>query len=233
MPRLLIAAFLIASQLAAPLAVAGQRSTDVNAVVTANAPLLLKPDSVTPLRVASPGTVLRVLAEEGEWIQVAFRDPQFGDRIGYVNRAHVRIEAPALRPMDLSLPADVPTPPTFNTPAPPTAQPIAQAAAAEAQRTVPQRTRLHPGLKWTGIAFLIWGGITMATGFAYAEDVCYSDFYSDEESCGAFKTGWIGGGAVITAVGGVLLGAANNKRQPVVSNTISIGPQRVQWRVRF
>jgi hypothetical protein len=73
-------------------------------VVTDAAPIYVQPDSNrTPLRVAAVNTVLRVRSEEGPWLQVEFRDPQFGVRVGYVETRRVRIKDPALEPMNLSV----------------------------------------------------------------------------------------------------------------------------------
>ena len=74
------------------------------AVVTTAAPIYVVPDANrVPLRVAAVNTVLRVRSEEGPWLQVEFQDPQFGRRVGYVETQRVRVNNPALEPMNLSL----------------------------------------------------------------------------------------------------------------------------------
>ena len=80
------------------------------ASVTTQAPIYLRPGAETPLRVASVGTLLKVLKEEGEWIEVEFNDPQFGRRVGWVQAKLVRIARPDLQPMDLSVTSPSPTP---------------------------------------------------------------------------------------------------------------------------
>jgi hypothetical protein len=77
---------------------------DRTAVVTDAAPIYVLPDANrTPLRVAAVNTVLRVRSEEGPWLQVEFKDPQFGVRVGYVEARRVRVKDPRLEPMNLSL----------------------------------------------------------------------------------------------------------------------------------
>lgn len=73
------------------------------ATVTEPAPIFIQPNAQTPLRVAKAGTLLKVLQEEGDWIEVEFQDPQYGRRVGWVERKLVRIERPELEPMDLSV----------------------------------------------------------------------------------------------------------------------------------
>jgi opacity protein-like surface antigen len=92
------------------------QSSGPSATATANAPVYIAPDaSRTPLRTASVGTVFTVVAEEGDWTKVQFKDPQWGVRVGYVETRLLRISRPELAPMDLSVtspaspPATVPT----------------------------------------------------------------------------------------------------------------------------
>ena len=62
------------------------------ATVTANAPIFIGPEvSQTPLRIAAPGTVLNVLQRQADWIQVEFKDSQWGRRVGWVRRSLVTI----------------------------------------------------------------------------------------------------------------------------------------------
>ena len=74
-----------------------------SATATSVAPIYLQPGAQTPLRVARAGTVFKVLQEEGEWVEVEFNDPQFGRRVGWVEKKLLRIARPELEPMDLSV----------------------------------------------------------------------------------------------------------------------------------
>ena len=47
-----------------------------------------------PLRVAREGSVLVLLEQLGDWCRVEFQDPEFGGRVGYVQRKFVRIGRP-------------------------------------------------------------------------------------------------------------------------------------------
>ena len=82
------------------------------AIVIADAPILIKPTAITPLRVAAIGTSLIAFEEEGGWLRVQFQDPQFGLRSGYIATQFVRIERAAQRPTDLSVRQQAPTPVT-------------------------------------------------------------------------------------------------------------------------
>ena len=59
--------------------------------------------NVSPMRVAALGTVLVVVAEQGDWLQIEFADPQKGRRTGWIRREHARLSNPDLVPMDLSI----------------------------------------------------------------------------------------------------------------------------------
>ena len=84
-----------------PAAAAAQTAT-----VLANAPIYVTPVATqSPLRVAAAGTTLQVLDDQGEWAKVAYNDPQWGRRIGWMQRGTIRIKDEALQPMDLSLPS--------------------------------------------------------------------------------------------------------------------------------
>lgn len=118
---------LIALALVITVAAGASAQESATAVAVANTPIYIAPDaSRTPLRVAAQGTVFTVVAEEGEWTRVQFKDPQWGVRVGYVATNTLRVRRPDLEPMDLSVtPADVApsTPPTRYSPPPP-AQPV-------------------------------------------------------------------------------------------------------------
>jgi len=80
--------------------------------VTTTAPIFIVPDSSRePLRVAAAGTILNVLKEEGDWVQVQFADPQWGPRTGWIASKSIRISRPDLQPMDLSI-RNEPDPPS-------------------------------------------------------------------------------------------------------------------------
>jgi hypothetical protein len=69
-----------------------------------DAPIYVGPEATpTPLRVAAIGTRLRVLAERGDWLQVEFGDPQYGRRVGWLQRQYVTLTPDRLTPMDLSV----------------------------------------------------------------------------------------------------------------------------------
>lgn len=91
----------LASVLLYPAPAAAQETT---AVVTAVAPIYLRPDAtMTPLRTAAVNTTLKVLEETGDWIRVEFQDPQFGRRVGYVQARNVRVSRAEQVPIDLSI----------------------------------------------------------------------------------------------------------------------------------
>ena len=66
------------------------------AAVIAAAPIYIAPDTKrTPLRTLPVGMVLTIVEETGGWLRVEFQDPQFGQRIGYVQAKHVQRTAAA------------------------------------------------------------------------------------------------------------------------------------------
>ena len=119
---------LILFALICPAAVSAQTTT---ATVTAQAPIYLRPGSEVPLRVAAAGTLLKVLKEEGEWVEVEFNDPQYGRRVGWVQMKLIRIARPELQPMDLSVKDAAPPRPAEVAPEPrqqPQDRPVVSAA---------------------------------------------------------------------------------------------------------
>jgi hypothetical protein len=67
------------------------------------APIFVTPrDNQTPLTVANPGAVLRIVSIEDEWYRVGFQDSQYGERIGFVSKKYAR--RTAMEPIDLSIP---------------------------------------------------------------------------------------------------------------------------------
>ncbi len=95
------------------------------ATATSVAPIYLQPGAQTPLRVAKAGTLFKVLQEDADWVEVEFNDPQFGRRVGWVEKKLLRISRPELEPMDLSVtPASAPPPPSARTEPPSAAEQI-------------------------------------------------------------------------------------------------------------
>ena len=155
MPCALLAAFVLL--LAMPPQI--QSAADAEqAIVTAAAPIFLLPDTArTPLRTVPVNTPLKIVADEGEWVQVEFRDPEFGRRVGYVQRQFVRLVKPAATPAPpqpaatainvAPMPAEavrpVPAPPT------PTIVPPAGEGLRTDMRTAPTEDRV-PGAKIIG-----------------------------------------------------------------------------------
>lgn len=97
-----------------------------DAVVTANAPIFVKPGATVPLRTAAVGTALRVVGREGEWVQVQFNDPRWGLRTGWVRAELLDVGEDERTPMDLSVatlepvaPSPVTPPSVRSHPAPP------------------------------------------------------------------------------------------------------------------
>jgi hypothetical protein len=91
---------LVLFALICPASLSAQSTT---ATVNAQAPIYLRPGAEVPLRVAAAGTLLKVLKEEGEWVEVEFNDPQYGRRVGWVQLKLIRVARPELQPMDLSV----------------------------------------------------------------------------------------------------------------------------------
>lgn len=161
------------------------------AVVTANAPIYIGPAvSPTPLRVAAPRTVLKVLQQQEEWVQVEFADPQWGPRIGWVQRALLTIRDPALEPMDLSVTEDAagqPRPDASRPPAPPS-------PSAETPRDVAGHSQARRGA---------WFSVGMGFGTLGCQDCLVRDnglsgglsvggTLGDRVLLGVGTTGWAG-----------------------------------------
>jgi opacity protein-like surface antigen len=65
---------------------------DTGLIVEA-APVFLLPDATrTPLRTLPPNTAVTVLEEKPDWIRIRFNDPQYGQRVGYVQRKFVQLK---------------------------------------------------------------------------------------------------------------------------------------------
>jgi hypothetical protein len=57
--------------------------------IRTNAPVYIYPDARrTALTVLKPGTRVRVMEEQGDWLRIDFQDPRLGMRTGYVLRAN-------------------------------------------------------------------------------------------------------------------------------------------------
>jgi hypothetical protein len=66
-------------------------SSDSGTIV-ASAPIYLRPDpKLEPLRVLAPGTSVKVLQENDEWIRIQFDDRVLGPRVGYVMRKYIQL----------------------------------------------------------------------------------------------------------------------------------------------
>ena len=74
-----------------------------DAVVTTEAPIYVRPDSAKPIRTAAVGTVLRIVSEDRDWVQVQFNDPQWGLRTGWVRATLLDMPRSETTPMDLSI----------------------------------------------------------------------------------------------------------------------------------
>jgi hypothetical protein len=92
-------AVLVAALLLGATAAADAQPLTGNGVILNPVPIYLTPDpSRVPLATLPAGAQVRVLAREGDWLRVVFRDPYLGGRTGYVLAANVRIEAAAAPP---------------------------------------------------------------------------------------------------------------------------------------
>src|SRR5437899_431776 len=84
--------------------------------VVVAAPIFLKPEaSLVPLRMAKEGSVLNVLESAGDWYCVEFNDPQFGRRIGYIQKKQVKVLPPdysQIPSVDVTVAKARPTPTT-------------------------------------------------------------------------------------------------------------------------
>jgi hypothetical protein len=118
------------------------QSPPARVVVNENAPIFVQPDtSVQPLRVAKAGSALNVIASDvnPNWYRVEFQDPQFGRRVGYVEKRFVTAIFP--ESVDLTIPeARPPVAPAFqDRPAAPAFQdrPAPQFSAPRAKLSTP------------------------------------------------------------------------------------------------
>jgi hypothetical protein len=114
-----------AACLLAGAAVAAQTAAKRTATVTADAPIYIEAAVLpVPLRVAPPGTVLRVLRRGADWVEVEWDDPQWGTRVGWVQRPLLEFSSDAPVPAAVPAPepataANAPPPPAPQIPPPP------------------------------------------------------------------------------------------------------------------
>ena len=167
--------------------------TAATASVSTQALIYLRPGMDVPLRVAAAGTILKVLREEGEWVEVEFNDPQYGRRVGWVQGQLIRISRPELQPMDLSV-GPKPAPVTSR------ARDVEPPAAVSPHVTAePARTRARG---WIDVNF----GFAVANEDAITAETVQSDGAGELETYRVdyrFPTGAafdFGGGVMVTPV---------------------------------
>lgn len=116
-------------------ALVAQGSGTVTVVTTA--PIVSQPgEGQPPLLLAKAGSVLGLVRVDGEWYRIEFRDPQVGNRVGYVHRRYVKENSPqALAPVDASV-ATAPSRPTTSNPVPMDAADVRPAAGDRDSRPV-------------------------------------------------------------------------------------------------
>lgn len=77
---------------APPGALTSSPHAQLTALTLTDTPVFVLPDERRrPLRVLAPHLSLRVREDRGEWLVVEFPDPQWGPRVGYVQRKHVQL----------------------------------------------------------------------------------------------------------------------------------------------
>ncbi len=98
-------------------AAAQAQPMSANGVITTAAPMYLAPDpSLAPITTLAVDSTVRIVARQGDWLLVVFRDRVLGDRAGYVLAANVRIE-PVAAPSIQNPPPPVTSPSTATAPA--------------------------------------------------------------------------------------------------------------------
>ena len=95
MPKVLAIVFVWTAVLVGAREGYSQATGRLTAITATSAPVFVLPDATrTPLRVLVPGTRLRVLREQGDWLRVEFEDPRWGRRVGYIERKNVDMSGP-------------------------------------------------------------------------------------------------------------------------------------------
>jgi hypothetical protein len=75
-----------------PPTVQAPRADSSDAIILEAGPVYVLPDARrVPLRTLEAGTPIRVLQQQGDWIQIQFPDRQWGPRIGWIQRRFVRL----------------------------------------------------------------------------------------------------------------------------------------------
>ena len=227
------------------LVVPGQASAQsaIRIVVSATAaPVFVKPDSsMAPLRVAKEGSVLNVIAEEGEWYRIEFQDPQFGRRVGYIEKRHVNVQAP---PAFQQEPVDVSVPTTALVPADAIQRERTPQAAFNKREPavalvlswlVPGLGQLYNGPTETkkGVAMMgAQAGFIALTWFGAYHNTCSTaDIYSFD-GCGVSPLTWIGlagaaGNTINSMYDGYTKAGALNRRHGLA---LSVKPEVVSGR---
>ena len=152
------------------------------ASVTTQAPIYLRPGMDVPLRVAAVGTLLKVLKEDGEWVEVEFNDPQWGRRVGWVQGKLIRIARPELQPMDLSVDGPKPAEPARR----PEASPAEQLPPSDAGSSLKPQVR---------------DGFWFTVGMGYGTAGCEDCFGRDSGLSGGLALGATLGDHVLLGVG--------------------------------
>jgi hypothetical protein len=109
----------------------------VQATVTTAAPIYVVPETGRqPLRVFAVGSTVKVLKEDGAWVQVEFSDSQLGPRVGWMEAKFIEVSRPLpiveARP---TAPGDVAVAQVPDAPVP--EQPKVTASARDAMRGAP------------------------------------------------------------------------------------------------
>jgi hypothetical protein len=190
------------------------------AVTQKVAPIYLRADAtMQPLRTATVGTTLKVLATAGEWVNVEFNDPQLGPRVGWVQRSLLQINDPTTTPMDLSVPRE-----------PQRIRDVGEREAADlGRRDEPIPVRLVDDDDTPGRGMMITGTVLLAVGIGLvALEAAYECHYGDFEYCSDEDKVLLVGGTALVGVGAALAVSGGAKgRRPA--------PPRAQLRytVRF
>lgn len=181
-------------------------------VVLADAPIFLLPDANrVPLRVAARGTTLTVVQDGKEWIQVEFRDPEYGTRQGYIQAKFVQRDS--LQPMDLSVSGAKPA-------VTPAAERAADRRQPQEQQPLPSRPVIAPGR-----TPLQRGGFWFSGGLGFGALTCE---FCENSYFGGLSGGLAAGGTVNPHL---LIGAGTTGwARTIEGDTVSAGT--LDFRVR-